>query len=155
MEKEKTMLKQKMIIHGYEKYPQKETIIPDADIPDGYTKYGEKLFENSQEVWFWFMKYEKLKNYFTAHKPVSIWTVPRPCTANDIYIIVKRLYKQKIINTRELEVVVKYGDLGHSPDCYNNKQVADWGLWETAMDKLYSVLYKKGIVIRKQNISYN
>ncbi len=154
MEKGKTILKQKIVIKGYEKYPKKEDVIPVENIPQGYTKYGEKLFDSPDEAWFWFMKYEKLKDYFTAYKPVSIWAVPRPCTVNDIYIIVKRLYKEKIITTRELKVMIKYGDLGYSPDCYNKKQQPDWGFWETAMDKLYSVLYKKGIVMPKK-YTYN
>ena len=150
MEKEKIILKQKITITGYNKFPEKEDIIPDADIPEGYTKYGEKLFDTPAEAWFWFMEYEKLKEYFSKHKTTSIWAIKRPCNADDIYIVVKRLYRQKIITHRELEAMVKYGDLGHEPNFYDTHEVNDWQFWETAMDKLYSALYKKGIVRRKQ-----
>ena len=155
MENKKLILKQKILIKGYDKYPQTEDIIQQAEIPEGYTKYGEKLFDTPAEVWFWFMKYEELKEYFTAHKNVSIWAIPRPCTASDIYIIVKRLYREKSLSKRELQIMVKYGKLGREPNCYDKKEVNDWPFFETAMDTLYPILYKKGIVNRKRHTYYN
>ena len=151
MENKEVILKQKFLIKGYEKYPQKEDIIPDDKIPEGYTKYGEKLFDTPQEVWFWFMKYEQFKEYFIAYKPISVWTVPRPCIPSDIYIIVKRFYLEKIISYNELKTMLKYGKIGREPNCYDKKELNDWESWESAMDKLYSVLYKKGIINRKKH----
>ena len=101
------------------------------------------LFQNAEEAWFWFCKYDGRTGYKsnTSNKRII-----RPCQLDDIYIVVSKLYIAKKIGERHLKTLIKYGRMQIAPDSrvVEEQEEALW--WDDAMDKLETIFIKKGIV---------
>ncbi|MCR5506992.1 MAG: hypothetical protein K6F04_04050 [bacterium] len=105
---------------------------------------NQVLFESAEEAWFWFCKYDNMKN---GHKSkTSNIVISRPCVLDDIYIVVSKLYLARKIKERHLKTLIKYGRMQIAPDerIVDEQDEAIW--WSDAMDKIETVLIKKGIV---------
>lgn len=104
---------------------------------------GEVLFSCAEEAWFWYCKYEKRTPYKTKN---SNKVVVRPCLLDDIYLSVEKLYWAKKISNRHVKTLIKYGRMLCPPDARIKDEEMEALWWDDAMDKLETVLRKKGIV---------
>lgn len=104
---------------------------------------NEVLFDCAEEAWFWYCKYEN-KNPFKSKNSNKV--IVRPCVLDDIYISVVKLYLAKKISERHIKTLVKYGRLLCPPDVRIKEEEMEALWWDDAMDKLETVLIKKGIV---------
>ncbi len=104
---------------------------------------NQVLFESAEEAWFWFCKYDARTGYKAK---TSICKVVRPCFLDDIYIVVSKLYLARKISERHLKTIIKYGRMQMIPDerIVDEQEEALW--WSDAMDKIETILIKKGIV---------
>ncbi|MBD5398134.1 hypothetical protein HDR60_01345 [bacterium] len=104
---------------------------------------GEVLFECAEDAWFWYCKYEKRNPYKSNN---SNKVIVRPCMLDDIYLSVVKLYLAKKISERHLKTLIKYGRLQCPPDSRIKDEEMEALWWDDAIDKLETVLRKKGIV---------
>ncbi len=104
---------------------------------------NQVLFESAEEAWFWFCKYDAMEKHKTKSSGCK---VVRPCFLDDIYIVVSKLYLARKISERHLKTLIKYGRMQMAPDerIVDEQDEALW--WSDAMDKIETVLIKKGIV---------
>ena len=104
---------------------------------------NQVLFESAEEAWFWFCRYDERTGYKIK---TSRCKIIRPCSLDDIYIVVSKLYLAKKIHERHLKTLIKYGRMQIAPDIrvVDEQQEALW--WNDAMDIIETVLMKKGIV---------
>ncbi len=107
------------------------------------TEIGEVLFDCAEDAWFWYCKYEKRTPYKSNN---SNSVVIRPCVIDDIYLCVVKLYLAKKISERHIKTLVKYGRMLCPPDARVKDEAMEALWWDDAMDKLETVLRKKGIV---------
>lgn len=107
------------------------------------TETGEVLFDCAEDAWFWYCKYEKRTPYKSNN---SNDVVIRPCVVDDIYLCVVKLYLAKKISERHIKTLVKYGRMLCPPDVRIKDEELEALWWDDAMDKLETVLRKKGIV---------
>ncbi len=107
---------------------------------------NQVLFDSAEEAWFWYCKYEE-KSFSKSNSSNKII---RPCYLDDIYIVVSKLYLARKISERHLKTLIKYGKMQVVPDhrILEEQEEALW--WDDAMDKLETILMKKGIVRCKQ-----
>jgi hypothetical protein len=104
------------------------------------------LFESAEEAWFWYCKYENKSPYKMKN---SNRVIIRPCVVDDIYLAVSKLYLAKKISERHLKTLIKYGRLFCPPDARVREEEMEALWWDDAMDKLETILRKKGIVACK------
>ena len=101
-------------------------------------------FVSAEEAWFWFCKYNGRRNGYksvsTAHK------VLRPCSVDDVYIVVSKLLLSGAITKQHLSVLLKYGKHQIEPDGRIFDECEDAVLWREAMAKMEKVFMEKGIV---------
>ena len=102
-------------------------------------------FKDSEEAWFWYCRYEE-RSVFRSGKGAR--DVLRPCQLDDIYICVARLFIDKKIGRRHIKTLVKYGNLLVPPDPRIEAEAMDALWWDDALDKLHTILAKKGVVER-------
>ncbi len=101
------------------------------------------LFENAEEAWFWYCRYDE-RNGFKLNNSSN--RIIRVCNLDDIYLVVSKLYLAKKISERHLKTLIKYGRMQIVPDerIEEEKDEALW--WSDAMDKIEIILKNKGIV---------
>ena len=92
---------------------------------------NQVLFESAEEAWFWFCRYDERTGYKIK---TSRCKIIRPCSLDDIYIVVSKLYLAKKIHERHLKTLIKYGRMQIAPDIrvVDEQQEALW--WNYAMD---------------------
>lgn len=101
------------------------------------------LFENAQEVWFWFMKSLEARAD-GAYCMRSNGDVVRPCEPNDIYTIINRLHRTRRLLIDHLRVLAHYGRRGFAPSLDRQKEQKSYYLWQEAFDVLEDVFsFKK------------
>lgn len=107
------------------------------------TEIGEVLFDCAEDAWFWYCKYEKRTPYKSNN---SNNVVIRPCVLDDIYLCVEKLFFAKKIGGRHVKTLIKYGRMLCPPDIRVEDEAMEALWWDDAMDKLETLLRKKGIV---------
>lgn len=70
----------------------------------------------------------------------------RPCDPDDIYKAATRLQRDGRIGAQHLNALAKYGLAERSPDPRYRDEILAARLWTEAMDRLTTVLRRKGIV---------
>jgi hypothetical protein len=100
-------------------------------------------FSDAEEAWFWYCKYEERSVFRSSN---SNRETPRPCQLDDIYICVVRLALDGKISRRHVATLVKYGRKQRPPDFRVKDEEMESMWWDDALDKLQSVLARKGIV---------
>lgn len=101
-------------------------------------------FSNSEEAWFWFVRCQRVRHEGARMDRMS--AIARPCDPDDIYRAVKGLAKARRIGRRHLEALVEYGRREVSPDPRSVEEQVAARLWAEALDRLTTVLRRKGIV---------
>jgi hypothetical protein len=108
-----------------------------------FEESGEVSFSCAEEAWFWYCRYENHTPYKANN---SNDVITRPCVVDDIYVSVAKLYLARKIGERHVRTLVRYGRAQVPPDprIADQEEEAVW--WDDAIDKLETVLAKKGIV---------
>ncbi|MDR1476626.1 MAG: hypothetical protein LBI17_00680 [Rickettsiales bacterium] len=114
-----------------------------AETEDGIEKSGEVLFSGAEEAWFWYCRYENHTPYKANN---SNAVIERPCAVDDIYVSVAKLYLARKIGERHVRTLVKYGRAQVPPDPRVAGQEDEAMWWDDALDKLETILARKGIV---------
>lgn len=101
-------------------------------------------FSSAEEAWFWFCKYNGRRN---GYKRISsVYRIFRPCSLDDIYIVVARLFLSGVITKEQLAILLKYGKYQIVPDMRIFDECEDALLWREAIAKLEKAFIEKGIV---------
>lgn len=119
--------------------PVKSDACPRA-ILDGTTA----PFHSGEEAWFWFMRTEKARA--DGGRATGMTSATRPCDPDDIYRCVSRLYRERALYPRHLEVLGEYGFLDRVPFPDLDREIIDWMIWTDAMDVIEPSLKTRGIV---------
>lgn len=101
-------------------------------------------FVSAEEAWFWYVRCQEARRQGARFANAA--TYERPCDPDDIYRAVLCLIRGGRIRQAHLLVLGRFGLLGRPPDrrCSEEQRLAS--LWEEALDRLASVLGKKGIL---------
>lgn len=101
-------------------------------------------FTNAEQAWFWFIRCQQVRRDGARLKGSG--TTDRPCDPDDIYCAVIRLARSNVLKPSHLRVLGQFGLRGCPPDrrCRDEQQEAR--LWDEALDRLTTILRRKGIV---------
>lgn len=113
--------------------PRRQPIMPEAPFADAET------------AWFWFMRCQKAR-WDGARFERGLAQEVRPCEPDDIYRCARRLVVEGKLQSRHFEVLARFGVLDRPPDSRRPDEVGAHRLWDEALDKLSTVLRRKGIV---------
>jgi len=117
--------------------------MPRTPIND-YDEKACKAFRSAEKAWFWYCKCAGRHGLSTTGDRACTL---RPCTVDDIYLAVSKLYSEGKIGPKHIEVLLEYGRLSYAPDPRDPAQNNASRFWEEAMDRLKTILVAKGIVI--------
>ncbi len=102
-------------------------------------------FGSAEEAWFWFMQCHEAK-CAGARIRAGDGLVPRPCEPIDVLRAIDRLYRQRRLLREHLSVLAHYGRRLLAPDPRRRQEERALSLWDEALDRLDTVLRRKGIV---------
>lgn len=103
----------------------------------------EKPFKSAEEVWFWCCLCEGVKGYVNNNDGSGLG---RPCETTDIFIILKRLVREKKISQQHLHILSKYGLEQAPPHPLFGANLYECRLWKEALEELEKPLRDKHIV---------
>lgn len=103
-------------------------------------------FGNAEEAWLWYCQCQIARND-GAKMESDMGIFPRPCTPDDIYRAVDRLYRGRLIDRAHLIVLADYGSRLAVPTPSIAEQQRASVLWDEALDRLSTVLRSKGIIL--------
>ena len=101
-----------------------------------------RLFSSAEDAWFWCCR---LAVGISADKSNS-HNFTRPCEANDLYIVLRRLYSKKELRAVHLKVMTKYGERQCAPNSIFGDNSSDCRRWHEAMTILEMGLREKGLI---------
>ena len=101
-------------------------------------------FNNAEEAWLWFNRCEKVRREGARLESHAL--VARPCESDDIYRAVLGLARARRIGRWHLRVLAEYGRRELAPDPRLPEENVAARLWDEALDRLSTVLKRKGIV---------
>ncbi|MBI4968526.1 MAG: hypothetical protein HZC25_10455 [Rhodospirillales bacterium] len=103
-------------------------------------------FASAEEAWLWYCQCQIARND-GARIESQMGDYPRPCTPDDIYRAVDRLYRFRLIDRPHLIILADYGSRLAVPSPAQADQVKASILWDEALDRLTTLLRAKGIVL--------
>lgn len=106
---------------------------------------GAVPFRDAEEAWFWFIAAQSARNdgaRFAAGQSLY----PRPCEPIDILKVLDALYRKRRLVRDHLLVLRHYGRRHLPPDNRRAKEVRAFQLWHEALERIGTVLEKKGII---------
>ena len=102
-------------------------------------------FFTSEEAWFWFSRCQKLRK-MGARFCADAGDVVRPCDPDDIYRVVRKLFRHRTLKSQHVRVLNDYGERESPPDPYQREEERDSRLWDEALDRMHTEFRRKGIV---------
>jgi len=102
-------------------------------------------FRDAEEAWFWYMRAQRARAEGGRFRGASGGTI-RPCDPDDLYRAVMALHRQGLIGAEHLKVLARFGYDDCPPDPRLRDHARAHCLWHEALDRLTTVLKKKGIV---------
>lgn len=102
-------------------------------------------FVDAEEAWFWFIRCQRARMEGARFEGVA-GSSARPCDPDDLYRAVIGLARQRRINHEHLRVLGTFGLNDRPPDSRFHEEERPARLWDEALDRLTTVLKKKGIV---------
>ena len=96
-------------------------------------------FRTAEDAWLWTMA--RLVARRDRAKPPE--GPPRPCTPDDVVLVLDRLYRQRAISLEHAQALRSWGERGHPPGENVPRARARW---DEAMAALDTPLRAKGIV---------
>ena len=101
-------------------------------------------FASAEEAWFWFVRCQQVRR--DGARFADGGGLQRPCDPDDIYVAAATLHRRGILSRLHMSVLGTFGLRGHPPDARRREEQGSARLWDEALDRLSSVLRKKGIV---------
>ncbi len=102
-------------------------------------------FFDAEEAWFWFMRSQRARLEGAKMRSGEA-DVVRPCDPDDLYRAVMALVSKRVLGRYHLKVLASFGINECAPDPRVREQYRASCLWDEALDRLTTVLRKKGIV---------
>ena len=102
-------------------------------IPRPYYDTPTAPFVNAEEAWFWFMRCQRAREEGAEHP-------------DDLYRAAVGLLRKRQITAEHLRVLAFFGVCERPPDPRCRDEERSARLWDEALDKLTTVLKKKGII---------
>jgi hypothetical protein len=103
-------------------------------------------FGTAEEAWFWFIQAQAARSEGAVTRG-GMGHVIRPCEPGDIFQILDRLYRQRLLLRDHLLVLRHYGRRQFAPDPYRVKEKQAFKLWGEAFERLRPVMERKNIVV--------
>ncbi len=102
-------------------------------------------FATAEEAWFWFARCQIARRQGARFEPLP-GASGRPCDPDDIYRAALALRQQGILRREHLDVLGRFGLCGRPPDPRCEEEDSAARIWEQAIDRLTTVLRRKGII---------
>lgn len=115
-------------------------------VPRSLSQAPSVPFADAAEAWFWFVRCHRVRRDGARLTDGPARTA-RPCDPDDIYRAVEGLVRAGRIGPEQLQVLARFGLREAPPDprCPDERRAAR--LWSEALDRLTTVLRRKGIVL--------
>lgn len=110
-------------------------------------------FESAEAAWFWFIQANQAR-VDGARIGAGIGQTARPCEPLDIFHVIDRLYRKRVLLIDHFYVLRHYGRRMTPPDPRRVREVRAFRLWSEALGHIEPALVRKGIVappVRKPN----
>ena len=111
----------------------------------GAEQKQEIPFTTSEEAWMWYAVSQVARDE-GARSLSGFKDTPPPCTPDDIYRIVKALFRARDLSVRHVRVLFDYGLRLLVPHPKVPGEAAAARLWDEALDRLTTPFRQKGIV---------
>ena len=109
------------------------------------------LFRSAEAAWLWCAAQLIARRDGRAPRAdLGEGGARRPCTPDDILLIIQRLHLQGRITLDQAKVLRAYGDQQRSPSPAYIGEDKDWREWRTAMCALQEALVARGIVAARR-----
>jgi hypothetical protein len=102
-------------------------------------------FETAEEAWFWYVRCQKMRREGVRFRKGD-GSLQRPCEPDDVYNAVAHLLQIQVINSQHVDALVTCGLRERPPDPRLRMEETMVKRWEEALDRLTTLLRKKGIV---------
>ncbi|MCB9979426.1 MAG: hypothetical protein H6862_07490 [Rhodospirillales bacterium] len=102
-------------------------------------------FESAECAWFWFIQAQQARND-GARIIMGLADVPRPCEPIDIFKVIDRLYRNRMLLMDHILVLRHYGRRLMPPDSRRVREARAHKIWTEAFGHIGPVLERKGIV---------
>lgn len=102
-------------------------------------------FASAEEAWFWFVRCHRARRDGARFGDSSA-AFARPCDPDDVYRAARGLARSGRIDRPHLEVLESYGLMDRPPDPRCREEQTPSRLWDEALDRMTTVLRRKGIV---------
>lgn len=103
--------------------------------------YHQDKFQNSEQLWFWFLYSKSVQNGFSRNRNIPTRKV---CELLDVETLITKLYLSGKLTNEQLSVMKKFGDRRRAPHQYvwSENRAAD--LWRSAMDTISVAAKERG-----------
>lgn len=102
-------------------------------------------FDSPECAWFWFIQAQQARDD-GARIIMGLADVPRPCEPIDIFKVVERLYRSRMLVMDHILVLRHYGRRLMPPDARRTREARAHKIWTEAFAHIGPVLERKGIV---------
>lgn len=101
-------------------------------------------FMDAEEAWFWYVRSQQARLEGARFDQAA--SVVRPCDPDDLYRAVMGLVRNRRLDNEHIKVLASYGAGLSPPDPRLREQERAHRLWDEALDRLTTVLRRKGII---------
>lgn len=102
-------------------------------------------FVDAEEAWFWFIRCQRARAEGARFDGVD-GAAARPCDPDDLYRAILHLHRHRRLTAEHLRVLALFGLSERPPDPRCREEERPARLWAEALDRLATVLKKKGII---------
>lgn len=102
-------------------------------------------FRSAEQAWIWCAQLLAARR--DGRAPRDGEGGNRPCTPDDILMIIQRLHSAGRINLEQAAVLRRYGEKGRAPAVNLLGEETDWHQWRAVMRALLPQLVARGIVL--------
>lgn len=110
-----------------------------------FSRQEAQVFDNAEEAWLWYSRCQ-VSRLDGVRLVADAGALSRPCDPDDIYRAVDGLFRRRLIGRPHLRVLGEFGRRLVPPDPWAGDAPAAARLWGEALDRLSTVLRRKGIV---------
>lgn len=101
-------------------------------------------FGSAEEAWFWFVRCQQVRR--DGARFGDSGNLRRPCDPDDVYVAAVTLHRRGLLSSGHMTVLGTFGLRGRPPDARCCDETHAARLWDEAIDRLNTILRKKGIV---------
>jgi len=113
-------------------------------VPRPMSAAVQQPFRTAEEAWFWYVRAQRARR--DGQRFDGPGDVARPCSADDIYLAAVKLVRGGTLRLWHLRTLLAFGFQDRPPDPRVAAEERDARLWDEALDRLTTVLRRKGIV---------